>query len=53
MNLLEDELIFYEWNFETDLTYFCAEINDLKLIKNKLMFKTKISNFRPQACLEN
>ena len=22
------QVIFYEWNFETGLTYFCLEIND-------------------------
>jgi hypothetical protein len=24
----QSQVIFYEWNFETGLTYFCPEIND-------------------------
>ena len=37
----QSQVIFYEWNFETGLTYFCPEINDEVNYYLKLIFKKK------------
>jgi cilia- and flagella-associated protein 251 len=37
----QSQVIFYEWNFETGLNYFCPEINDEVNYYLKLIFKKK------------